>query len=53
MKHLIVFNPSAGSNGAADAFRALIKEKFAGLDYEVYETTGSNPLMGYKPLMRL
>ena len=47
MKHLIVFNPSAGSNGAADAFRALIKEKFAGLDYEVYETEGPRSVIPF------
>ena len=40
MKHLIVFNPDAGKNEGADAFRKLIDEKFAGLDYEVYETEG-------------
>ena len=47
MKHLIVFNPSAGSNGADEAFRALIKEKFAGLDYEVYETTGPRSVIPF------
>ncbi len=47
MKHLIVFNPSAGNNDAADAFRALIKEKFAGLDYEVYETEGPRSVIPF------
>ena len=48
MKHLIVFNPGAGKNNdAAEAFRALIKEKFAGLDYEVYETTGPRSVIPF------
>ena len=47
MKHLIVFNPSAGNHGAAEAFRALIKEKFAGLDYEIYETTGPRSVIPF------
>ena len=47
MKHLIVFNPSAGNNGATEAFRALIKEKFAGLDYEVYETEGPRSVIPF------
>ena len=47
MKHLIVFNPGAGKENGADAFRALIKEKFAGLDYEVYETTGPRSVIPY------
>ena len=47
MKHLIVFNPGAGKDNGADAFRALIKEKFAGLDYEVYETTGPRSVIPF------
>ena len=48
MKHLIVFNAGAGSNNErADAFRAQIKESFAGLDYEVYETTGPRSVISY------
>ena len=48
MKHLIVFNPGAGKNdGRAEAFRALIKEKFAGLDYEVYETEGPRSVIPF------
>ena len=47
MKHLIDFNPSAGNNGTAEAFRALIKEKFAGLDYEVYETEGPRSVIPF------
>ena len=47
MKHLIVFNPGAGKAEDADAFRALIKEKFAGLDYEVYETTGPRSVIPF------
>ena len=48
MKHLIVFNPGAGKNNdAAEAFRALIKEKFAGLDYEVYETEGPRSVIPF------
>ena len=47
MKHLIVFNPGAGKDNGADAFRALIKEKFAGLDYEVYETEGPRSVIPF------
>ena len=47
MKHLIIFNPGAGKDNGADAFRALIKEKFAGLDYEVYETTGPRSVIPF------
>ena len=47
MKHLIVFNPGAGKNEGAEAFRKLIDEKFAGLDYEVYETTGPRSVIKF------
>ena len=47
MKHLIVFNPGSGKNNEADGFRALIKEKFAGLDYEIYETTGPRSVIPF------
>ena len=47
MKHLIVFNPGAGKSEGADAFRKLIDEKFAGLDYEVYETTGPRSVIPF------
>ena len=47
MKHLIVFNPGAGKNEGADAFRKLIDEKFAGLDYEVYETEGPRSVIPF------
>ena len=48
MKHLIVFNPGAGKNmDGADAFKAQIKESFAGLDYEVYETTGPRSVIPF------
>ena len=47
MKHLIVFNPGSGKNNEAQSFRDLIKEKFAGLDYEIYETTGPRSVIPY------
>ena len=47
MKHLIVFNPGAGKSEGADAFRKLIDEKFAGLDYEVYETEGPRSVIPF------
>ena len=47
MKHLIVFNPGSGKNNEADGFKALIKEKFAGLDYEIYETTGPRSVIPF------
>ncbi len=47
MKHLIVFNPGSGKNNEADDFKALIKEKFAGLDYEIYETTGPRSVIPF------
>ena len=47
MKHLIVFNPGSGKNNQAQSFRDLIKEKFAGLDYEIYETTGPRSVIPY------
>ena len=47
MKHLIVFNPGAGKSEGADAFKKLIDEKFAGLDYEVYETTGPRSVIPF------
>ena len=47
MKHLIVFNPDSGKNNEAQSFRDLIKEKFAGLDYEIYETTGPRSVITY------
>ena len=48
MKHLIVFNPGAGnSKEGADAFKALIKESFAGLDYEIYETEGPRSVIPF------
>ena len=47
MKHLIVFNPGSGKNNQEQSFRDLIKEKFAGLDYEIYETTGPRSVIPY------
>ena len=47
MKHLIVFNPSAGKSEDAEAFRKLINEKFAGLDFEVYETEGPRSVIPF------
>ncbi len=48
MKHLIVFNPGSGKNNEqAESFRNLIKEKFAGLDFEVYETTGPRSVIPF------
>ena len=48
MKHLIIFNPGAGKNSdAAEAFRALINEKFAGLDFEIYETEGPRSVIPF------
>ena len=47
MKHLIVFNPGSGKNNEAESFRALVKEKFAGLDYEIYETTGPRSVIPF------
>ena len=48
MKHLIVFNPGAGNNNErVEALRAQIKESFAGLDYEVYETTGPRSVISF------
>ncbi len=48
MKHLIVFNPGSGKNNEqAESFRNLIKEKFAGLDYEIYETTGPRSVIPF------
>lgn len=38
MKHLIIFNPSAGKSN--EAFEDKIKEAFKGLDYETYKTEG-------------
>ena len=48
MKHLIVFNPGSGKNNEqAESFRNLINEKFAGLDFEVYETTGPRSVIPF------
>ena len=48
MKHLIVFNPGSGKNNEqAEAFRKTINEKFAGLDFEVYETTGPRSVIPF------
>lgn len=48
MKHLIVFNPGAGKNeGDVESFKKLIDEKFAGLDYEVYETEGPRSVIKF------
>ena len=48
MKHLVVFNPGAGSgNERAEALRAQIKESFAGLTCDVYETTGPRSVIPF------
>ena len=47
MKHLIVFNPGSGKNNENQSFKDLIKEKFAGLDYEIYETTGPRSVIPF------
>ena len=48
MKHLIVFNPGAGSNkDGAEAFRNKINESFANLDFEIYETTGPRSVIPF------
>ena len=48
MKHLIVFNASAGKNNEkAEAFRAQINESFAGLDFEIYETEGPKAVIPF------
>jgi len=44
MKHLIIYNPAAGT--AAGTLEA-VKTAFEGLDYEVYETTGPKSAIKY------
>lgn len=39
MKHLIVFNGSAGSEKDLASFKELVEKEFKGLDFELYETT--------------
>ncbi|MCQ2800918.1 MAG: YegS/Rv2252/BmrU family lipid kinase [Bacilli bacterium] len=48
MKHLIVFNPGSGKNNEqVESFKQFINERFAGLDYEIYETTGPRSVIPF------
>ena len=47
MKHLIIFNPSAGNGKYGANFEELIKESFKGLDFELYRTEGPRKVIGF------
>ena len=48
MKHLIIGNPGAGLvNDKNFKLKDLVEEKFKGLDYEYYETTGPRSVVKY------
>ena len=40
MKHLIIFNPSAGKGKDGAQFEEVINKSFEGLDFEIYKTEG-------------
>lgn len=47
MKHLIVLNAKAGNENSSLINRDIIKEKFNGLDYEIYETEGPRKVINF------
>ncbi len=47
MKHLIVVNEKAGHEKDNAAFKNLIDSVFAGLDYEIYTTTGPRSVIPF------
>ena len=47
MKHLIIFNPSAGNNSNGASFEEIIKKSFEGLDYEIYKTEGPRKVIAF------
>ena len=48
MKHLVIFNPSAGNNPERAAkFEESIKKAFKGLDFEVYKTEGPRSVIPF------
>lgn len=47
MKHLIIVNGGAGSIKDTEAFKKEIDSAFAGLNYEIYETTGPRSVIPF------
>ena len=47
MKHLIIFNPSAGNSEDGAKFEDKINESFKGLDFEVYKTEGPRKVIAF------
>ena len=47
MKHLIIFNPSAGKGKDGASFEEVIKNNFEGLDYEIYKTEGPRKVIPF------
>lgn len=47
MKHLIIANAAAGNNKDVEAFKKKVEEAFAGLNYEIYYTTGPRSVIPY------
>ena len=47
MKHLIIFNPTAGNSGDGAKFEEKINEAFKGLDFEIYKTEGPRKVIPF------
>lgn len=47
MKHIFVFNPTAGKKSGIDSIKAELQEKAIDLDYELYQTKGVGDACNY------
>ena len=47
MKHLIIFNPSAGKGKDGAEFEEVINKNFEGLDFEIYKTEGPRKVIPF------
>ncbi len=47
MKHLIIFNPSAGKGKDGAQFEEVINKSFEGLDFEIYKTEGPRKVIPF------
>ncbi len=47
MKHIFILNPAAGKKNAMAELEAQLKEKFSGVDYEIYQTKTREDAISY------
>ena len=47
MKHIFILNPAAGKQNAMAELEEQLKQKFGGVDYEIYQTKASGDAISY------